>query len=157
MSHHSLAGESSVDGNMQHEDDDPVMPEVVGSIRLPATVENAVFHVTSMMLHLLQMKGLFGGQPSEDVNRHMKNFLEICQPFNITNISQKSIRLRLFPFSLTGEATMWLEELPLRCITSWQELTEAFLDRFFPPSKMLQLRDDITNFRQESSEPLHET
>ena len=42
-------------------------------------------------------------------------------------------------------------------ITTWVELTEAFLDRFFPPSRMLQLRDEIINFRQLNGEPLHES
>lgn len=51
--------------------------------------------------------------------------------------------LRLFYFSLLGEATSWLGELPKGSMKTWAELTDSFLDRFFPPSRMLQLRDEI--------------
>ena len=55
-----------------------------------------------------------------------------------------------------GEAALWLRQLPAGSITTWSELTEVFLDQFFPPSRMLQLRDEIINFRQLNGEPLHE-
>ena len=55
------------------------------------------------------------------------------------------IRLRLFPFQLRGKARAWLHSLPPRCITTWDELTRAFLTKFFPPSKTASLRNQITN------------
>lgn len=51
----------------------------------------------------------------------------------------------------------WLGEIPKDSITSWEELTKAFLERFFHPSKMLQLQDDITNYRRIDGKPLYET
>lgn len=84
-----------------------------------------------MMVHLLQMKGLFGGQYHEDDNLHLKNFIDMCLPFEIAHISRESIQLRLFPFSLTREATLWLQEFLTYSITLLVELMEAFLDQFF--------------------------
>ena len=46
-------------GNMN--DVDPDQIGSAGAIRLPPTVGNVVFHVTGIMLQLLQMKGLFEG------------------------------------------------------------------------------------------------
>lgn len=69
---------------------------------------NAVFHMISMMLHLLRMNGMFGGQPTEDAYLHLKNFIEACDLFEIANISQESIWLRLFLLSLKGDVVLWL-------------------------------------------------
>ena len=67
------------------------------------------------------------------------------------------IWLRLFSLSLSGEATLWLNGLTPDSITKWRQLKEDILERFFPPSKRAQLRDEISNFRQLPTEALHET
>jgi len=46
--------------------------------------------------------------------------------------------------------------LPSRCITTWDELTRAFLVKFSPPSKTISLRNQITNFTQNDEETLYE-
>lgn len=50
----------------------------VGSIRWPPSVGNLVFHVSSTMLQLLQIKGLFDGLPYEYYHDHIRNFVDIC-------------------------------------------------------------------------------
>ncbi|WMV13810.1 hypothetical protein MTR67_007195 [Solanum verrucosum] len=46
------------------------------------------------------------------------------------------------------EATKWLADLPRESITSWEELTDAFYVWFFPPLKMVKLRDNIQNCKR---------
>ncbi|PHT48550.1 Translocase of chloroplast 34, chloroplastic [Capsicum baccatum] len=88
---------------------------------------------------------------------HLINFISTCNSFDNPGVGQNAIRLRLFPLSLSGEATLWLNGLTPDSITNWRQLKDAFLERFFPPSKKAQLRDEISNFRQLPTEALHET
>lgn len=81
--------------------------------------------------------------------------MELCTPLSFKNLPQEAIRLRLFPLSLCGEATKWLFELQKNSIKSWEELISAFHKRFFPPSKMIKLLDDIQNYMQRKTDPVH--
>ncbi|GKD66376.1 reverse transcriptase domain-containing protein [Tanacetum coccineum] len=52
---------------------------------------------------------------------------------------EEAVMLRTFPFSLSDEATTWLNELNEETITSWNELREAFISRYFSPAKFKRL------------------
>ncbi|PHT48675.1 hypothetical protein CQW23_12883 [Capsicum baccatum] len=85
------------------------------------------------------------------------NFISTCKSFDNPGVGQNAIRLCLFPLYLSGEATLWLNGLNPDSITNWRQLEDVFLERFFPPSKRAQLRDEIINFRQFPTKALHET
>ena len=53
-----------------------------------------------------------------------------------------AIHLRLFPLYLKDKAKHWLTIEPPDSITSWDELVNKFLTRFFPPVKVAKLRID---------------
>jgi len=58
-----------------------------GTICIPQTDGNAMFEVTSTTLHLLQMRGLYGGLDHDDPHEHVRNFTEVCNPFSFNNVS----------------------------------------------------------------------
>ncbi|KAK6793786.1 hypothetical protein RDI58_007239 [Solanum bulbocastanum] len=53
-------------------DEWPMDLGIAGETRLPPEVGIVVFQITSLMLHLLDMKALFEGKTVEDANRHLK-------------------------------------------------------------------------------------
>nr|GFB89694.1 reverse transcriptase domain-containing protein [Tanacetum cinerariifolium] len=62
----------------------------------------------------------------------------------------------LFPFSLEGEARIWLDKEPPRSILTWGDLVSKFINQFFPPSKTTYRRNEITNFLQKPNETFNE-
>nr|GEV58945.1 MAK10-like protein [Tanacetum cinerariifolium] len=64
--------------------------------------------------------------------------------------------LHLFQFSLRDQANNWLERLPARSITTWDDLTTRFLAQFFPLGRTAKLQNDILMFQQHHGESLSE-
>ena len=134
--------------------DDPFMlleefsipPTVVQSaIRRPPIQANnfELKIVTLQMLQNIQFHGLL----IENPNMHLTNFIEVCDTVKYNGVTEEALRLRLFPLSLGDGATHWLTSQPPYSITSWNDLVQKFLTKFFPPSKIVQLVQDINTFR----------
>jgi len=84
----------------------------------------------------------------QDPNLYLLVFLEVFDTLKVSGFFTDAIHLRLFPFSLKDKARAWLYLLPPGSITTWDELTKAFLAKLFPPSKMENLRNRITTFAE---------
>ncbi|XP_074310348.1 uncharacterized protein LOC141646307 [Silene latifolia] len=67
-----------------------------------------------------------------------------------------AIRLRLFPYSLRGSAREWLNNCDPDSFDTWDKLSTAFLQKYFPPGKTAKFRNDITGFVQHADESLYE-
>ena len=53
---------------------------------------------------------------------------------------------RVFYLSLIVDDVVWFNELPYNFIYTWEELTDAFLEKGFPMSKKLNKKDKLNNF-----------
>nr|GFC68460.1 reverse transcriptase domain-containing protein [Tanacetum cinerariifolium] len=53
-------------------------------------------------------------------------------------------------------ARRWLEKEPPRSILTWEDLVSKFINEFFPPSRTINLRNEISNFQQRFDESFHE-
>ncbi|KAK4394508.1 hypothetical protein Sango_1605100 [Sesamum angolense] len=97
----------------------------------------------------------FSGLHDEDLNKHLINFLVICDTFKLNGVSNNAVKLRIFPFSLCDTAKDWFRSLPAGSITTWAALTQKFLAKYFPPAKTAKMLNDITSFVQLDRESLY--
>src|SRR4051812_41591291 len=97
------------------------------------------------------MKDQFSGA-GEDAALHLNNFIELCDMQNYKEVDGDIVKLKLFPFSLRDEAKMWLQSLPKNSIDSWTKCKDAFIGKYYPPAKIIQLRSNIMNFRKLDNE-----
>nr|GEV67264.1 MAK10-like protein [Tanacetum cinerariifolium] len=104
-------------------------------IELPSG--NSVVPLRFDTIRLVQNGCSFHGLRSEDPNHHLKDFLKLMDSLDLDCEKRKRMRLRLFQFSIRDQASNWLERLPARSITIWENLTTRFLAQFFPPGRTL--------------------
>ncbi|KAK8569230.1 hypothetical protein V6N12_007762 [Hibiscus sabdariffa] len=114
------------------------------------------FELKPVMFNMLNTLGQFGGSPVENARQHLKSFLEICNSFKIHGVFKDVLKLKLFPYSLTDKARAWLNNLPPGSLQSWTELCRSFLAKFSYNNMTDHLRNQITSFRQEDDEAMHE-
>lgn len=122
-------------------------------IQLPNTTA-AHYEIKSSTIQMLPP---FHGLTHDDPYKHLNEFLEICSTVRIQNFTNEALMLRLFPFSLKDKAKHWLNSLPANSITTWDQLQQRFLEKYFPIGKTNQLKRPITNFAQMDGEQFYET
>ena len=69
-------------------------------------------------------------------------------------MSDETLKWKLFPFSLTGKARHWYKLKVGSVHGDWNELYNSFLLKYFPVSKVAELRCEIISFRQLEEESL---
>nr|GEU78190.1 reverse transcriptase domain-containing protein [Tanacetum cinerariifolium] len=80
----------------------------------------------------------------------------IQQSIKVNGVTDDALRLYLFSHSLTHHATAWFDRLPRNSINTFEQMAKMFLGKYFPPSMVTKLRNEITNFRQRPDESLLE-
>jgi hypothetical protein len=94
------------------------------------------------------MKEQFSGTPNEDAASHLNTFVELCDMQKKKYVDNDIIKLKLFPFSLRDRAKTWFSSLPRNSIDSWDKCKNAFIAKYFPPAKIISLRNQMMNFKQ---------
>ena len=109
----------------------PVIIDKYSVVRQPA-IEAKNFGLKQTLITMVQQHQ-FIGHPNEDPNEHMGRFMRMANTVKLNGVTPKVIKLQLFPFSLRDVAATWFESLPIRSMTNWEELVDAYMSRFFPP------------------------
>ena len=131
----------------------PIIQEEYSAIRQP-TVNANNFELKPALITMVQQHQ-FTGHPTEDPNEHLGRFLRMANTVKLNGVRPEVIKLHLFPFSLRDIAATWYESLPYGSIDTWEELIEAYLGRFFPPSLTSERRREIIVFQQGEDESLY--
>nr|GEY10156.1 reverse transcriptase domain-containing protein [Tanacetum cinerariifolium] len=92
----------------------------------------------------------------DDANKHLDKFLHVTQSIKVNGVTDDALRLYLFPHSLTHHATAWFDRLPRNSINTFEQIAKMFSGKYFPPSMVTKLRNEITNFHQRPNESLFE-
>ena len=131
----------------------PIIQDEYSAIRQPA-VEANNFELKPALITMVQQHQ-FTGHPTEDPNEHLGRFLRMANTVKLNGVRPEVIKLHLFPFSLRDTAATWYESLPYGSVDTWEELVEAYLCRFFPPSLTSERRREIIVFQQGEDESLY--
>nr|GEY36818.1 hypothetical protein [Tanacetum cinerariifolium] len=111
------------------------------------------FELNQTLINLVQLNQFTGRQ---DPHNYLRFFNKVTSTFRHPEVPNTTIKLLLFPFSLEGEARIWLDkELP-RSILTWEDLVSKFINQFFSPSKTTYLRNEIIIFFQKPNETFNE-
>nr|GEX57546.1 reverse transcriptase domain-containing protein [Tanacetum cinerariifolium] len=108
------------------------------------------------MIQQVQNSCQFHGLSGDDANKHLNKFLHVTQSIKVNGVTDDALRLYLFPHSLTQHATVWFDRLPRNPINTFEQMAKMFLGKYFPPSMVTKLKNEITNFRQRLDESLFE-
>jgi hypothetical protein len=112
----------------------------------PATSAES-YEISAALLNLV-MKEQYSGHPSEDATSHLNTSIELCDMQKKKDVDNDIFKLHLFPFSLRYRAKTLFSSLPKNIIDSWNKCKAAFISNYFPPAKIISLRNDIMNFKQ---------
>ncbi|KAM1432853.1 hypothetical protein ACFXTO_015348 [Malus domestica] len=107
------------------------------------------FELKSRLLHHIPK---YHGLSMEDPNKYLKEFEVVCSRMTPINIDGSILKMKDFPFSFLEKAKDWLYELALGTVTSWESMKRAFLEKFFPTSRVILLRKRISGIQQNQGE-----
>jgi Retrotransposon gag protein len=113
------------------------------------------FELKPALLNMLSQH-IFNGLAHEDPNQYLVMFEELCNTVKINGVEPEAIKLRAFLFSLGDKVRNWLRSLDTGTIRICAQMSDVFLSKYFPPSKISALRAQIINFRQRGGESLGE-
>ena len=98
----------------------------------------------------------FGGEPDEDPIKFLGDFLEVCSLTKPAELTEDDMMLRVLSFALKDEAKEWYHALLPGSAKNWLALKKLFLTKYFPASRVNELKRQIRSVTQGEEESLYE-
>ena len=83
---------------------------------------------------------------------HLERSKDLISAIQVIGVPEDYLLCKLFKYSLAGEASHWLKQLPTGSLTSWADIKNAFICNFFDEARAEDLRSKIATFAQEPTE-----
>ncbi|MBW1279390.1 retrotransposon gag domain-containing protein, partial [Escherichia coli] len=83
---------------------------------------------------------------------HIERFEDLASSIKANGVSSDYLFCKLFPYSLSGEAAYWVQQLEPGSLTTWEDTKNAFLNNFFDEARSEDLRTKISIFKQGPTE-----
>nr|GEU76264.1 reverse transcriptase domain-containing protein [Tanacetum cinerariifolium] len=114
-----------------------------------------IFEIKTNLLQLVQ-KNKFHVFERDNPHTHISNFKRMTSTLKYKDVPNDAIKLMLFSYSFEGAARIWYEKEPPNSILTWDDLVNKFVNQFFPPSKTIHLKNEISRFTQRFEETFGE-
>ena len=103
----------------------------------------------------MSMLPIFHGKPFKDPYRHVDELSQVCEINHLQNVPGYTMKIKLFPATLRDRAKDWFLKLGKE-FTSWTEMEEEFLRKYYFVGKTTSVQTAIREFTQGTSETFHE-
>jgi len=97
---------------------------------------------------MIQMLPVFRELTNENPYEHVRKFEDIYGTMNYNQITDESLKLKLFPFSLKEKAKAWLLSLQPGSIFTWVGLAEALYRKFYSKKRTATIHQALNTFHQ---------
>jgi len=80
---------------------------------------------------------------------HLSTFYELVVTMSFHLDDVKNVYMHLFSFSLARKGKEWLTSQPNQNLSSWRDVEEKFLHKFFPLSHYIKAKSETFMFRHD--------
>ena len=116
-------------------------------------IQTSQYKLSSRLIAMIQNLS-FSGKEDENPYLHIRDFEQTCDCLRIEGISDKTLRWKLFPFSLRGEARQWYSQKVSQQRGEWGVLRANFCLDFYSLDRIADLRLEVLSFKQKDNETL---
>ena len=112
------------------------------------------FNVDTEIIKIIE-SDKFRGEEEEYPMEHLEKLAEYANLFGKNEVEKHYYFLKLFPFSLGGEAKTWFNSLAPKSIITKEACFYLFFNKYFPADRTHIFRTQMSDFAQDKSESLH--
>ena len=96
-------------------------------------------------IHFNQLPSFYG-MPNEDPLNFIREFYSVVQTFPLQALNEDQLRMRCFPYTLKDRAKTWLMTLAPDSLTTWSDVYNKYMSKFYSHQKTAELRTKIATF-----------